>query len=108
MGGAGSWYVLAGLRIPGTGEHHGFFWFYFVNEHFLRFLGKRYPRDYNKLPPMLYWSLPLVWLFPWSLYLPAAVRIALEPWAGRRGGPEGQHGSTPRKMDFVWRTDVLL
>ena len=47
---------------------HGFFWFYFVNEHFLRFLGKRYPMDYNKLPAYLYWTLHLVWLFPWSLF----------------------------------------
>ncbi len=47
------WHILAGLRNPGTAEHHGFFWFYFVNEHFLRFLGKRYPRDYSKLPAAL-------------------------------------------------------
>ena len=47
---------------------HGFFWFYFVNEHFLRFLGKRFPMDYNKLPGYLFWTLHLVWLFPWSLF----------------------------------------
>ena len=51
-----------------------FFYFYFVNEHFLRFLGKRYPDDYNKLPSVLYWTLHLVWLFPWSLYLPIVIR----------------------------------
>ena len=42
--------------IRGIRTHHGFFWFYFVNEHFLRFLGKRIPKDYNKLPGYLYWS----------------------------------------------------
>jgi len=47
---------------------HGFFWFYFINEHFLRFLGRRYPMDYNKLPSSLFWTLHLVWLFPWSLF----------------------------------------
>jgi hypothetical protein len=72
------WHILAGLRNTGGQGGHGFFWFYFVNEHFLRFLGKRYPRDYNKLPWALYWSLHLVWLFPWSLYLPAAVRTAID------------------------------
>src|SRR5262252_4515204 len=71
---AAPWHILAGLRNTEGQGGHGFFWFYFVNEHFLRFLGKRYPRDYNKLPWALYWSLHLVWLFPWSLYLPAAIR----------------------------------
>ena len=75
---AAPWHILAGLRNTGGQGGHGFFWFYFVNEHFLRFLGKRYPRDYNKLPWALYWSLHLVWLFPWSLYLPAAVRTIID------------------------------
>src|SRR5581483_9046308 len=65
---AAPWHILAGIRNP------RFFWFYFVNEHFLRFLGKRYPADYNKLPASLYWLLHLVWLFPWSLYLPTLIR----------------------------------
>jgi 4-amino-4-deoxy-L-arabinose transferase-like glycosyltransferase len=75
---AAPWHILAGLRNPSGPSHHGFFWFYFVNEHFLRFLGKRYPRDYNKLPWTLYWSLHLVWLFPWSLYLPAVIRTVID------------------------------
>ena len=75
---AAPWHILAGLRNTGGEGGHGFFWFYFVNEHFLRFLGKRYPHDYNKLPWALYWSLHLVWLFPWSLYIPAALRTALD------------------------------
>jgi 4-amino-4-deoxy-L-arabinose transferase-like glycosyltransferase len=75
---AAPWHILAGLRNTGGQAGRGFFWFYFVNEHFLRFLGKRYPRDYNKLPWALYWSLHLVWLFPWSLYLPAAIRTVID------------------------------
>jgi 4-amino-4-deoxy-L-arabinose transferase-like glycosyltransferase len=73
------WHILAGLRNPGAGHPvgniptpgnvHGFFYFYFINEQVLRFLGKRYPVDYNKLPFALYWSLHLVWLFPWSIFL---------------------------------------
>src|ERR1700756_136188 len=81
---AAPWHILAGLRNTGGQGGHGFFWFYFVNEHFLRFLGKRYPRDYNKLPWALYWSLHLVWLFPWSLYLPAAIRTAIDVRKERR------------------------
>jgi len=75
---AAPWHILAGLRNTGGQGGHGFFWFYFVNEHFLRFLGKRYPHDYNKLPAALYWSLQLIWLFPWSLYLPAAIRTVID------------------------------
>src|SRR3984957_5102269 len=65
---AAPWHILAGLRNTGGMNGHGFFWFYFINEHFLRFLGRRYPMDYNKLPSSLFWSLHLVWLFPWALF----------------------------------------
>ncbi|MUG91449.1 glycosyltransferase family 39 protein [Scytonema sp. UIC 10036] len=61
------WHILVGIR----NEH--FFWYYFVNEHFLRFLGQRYPKDYGKLPPLNYWLLHLVWLFPWSLGFPLLI-----------------------------------
>jgi 4-amino-4-deoxy-L-arabinose transferase-like glycosyltransferase len=71
------WHILAGLRNTGGLNGHGFFWFYFINEHVLRFLGRRYPRDYNKLPGYLFWSLHLVWLFPWSLFVPTGVLLAL-------------------------------
>jgi 4-amino-4-deoxy-L-arabinose transferase-like glycosyltransferase len=73
---AAPWHILAGLRNTGGANGHGFFWFYFVNEHYLRFLGERIPRDYNKLPTALYWLLHLVWLFPWSLFAPPALLVA--------------------------------
>jgi 4-amino-4-deoxy-L-arabinose transferase-like glycosyltransferase len=78
---AAPWHILAGLRNTGGANGHGFFWFYFINEHVLRFLGRRIPRDYNKLPAYLYWSLHLVWLFPWSLFAPAALILA---WRKRK------------------------
>jgi 4-amino-4-deoxy-L-arabinose transferase-like glycosyltransferase len=73
---AAPWHILAGLRNTGGMNGHGFFWFYFVNEHFLRFLGKRYPMDYNKLPGYLFWSLHLVWLFPFALFCGVLVHQA--------------------------------
>jgi 4-amino-4-deoxy-L-arabinose transferase-like glycosyltransferase len=100
---AAPWHILAGLRNPGTAEHHGFFWFYFVNEHYYRFLGKRIPHDYNKLPALLYWTLHLVWLFPWSLYLPAAVKTVRD-W--QRRVPFDQTAA-PMQTTFASRTRLL-
>ncbi|HEU5400722.1 MAG TPA: glycosyltransferase family 39 protein, partial [Terriglobales bacterium] len=79
---AAPWHILAGIR------NQRFFWFYFVNEHFLRFLGERYPKDYNKLPGYLYWSLHLVWLFPWSLFLPVAIRRWIRDYRAAKASPE--------------------
>jgi len=82
------WYVLAVLRNPpyfdftiysGPGQYHGFFWFYFINEHVLRFLNLRYPRDYNTVPRLWFWLFHLVWLFPWSLYGAATLRLNYKP-----------------------------
>jgi 4-amino-4-deoxy-L-arabinose transferase-like glycosyltransferase len=82
------WYVMATLRNPpyfdftmhsGPGQYHGFFWFYFFNEHVLRFLNLRYPRDYNTVPRLWFWLFHLVWLFPWSLYGAAALRLKFKP-----------------------------
>ena len=85
---AAPWHVLATLRNPPyfdftmrseRGAYHGFFWFYFLNEHVFRFLNMRYPRDYNTVPRVLFWSLHLLWLFPWSVFLPAAARLNYKP-----------------------------
>src|SRR5713101_2921250 len=70
---AAPWHILAGFRNPDQGNVRGFFWFYFVNEHFLRYLDKRVPRDYGTVPLLLFWGLLLVWLFPWSSFLPQAL-----------------------------------
>jgi 4-amino-4-deoxy-L-arabinose transferase-like glycosyltransferase len=88
---AAPWHVLAALQnpdhgnpvgnVPSPGHVHGFLYFYFINEHVLRFLGKRYPHDYNKQPWFAYWLGQLIWLFPWSLFLPAAL---VRAWRNRR------------------------
>jgi hypothetical protein len=81
---AAPWHVLATLRNPPyfdftmhseKGSYHGFFWFYFINEHVLRFLNLRYPRDYNTVPRAYFWLFHLLWFFPWSLYFPAALGL---------------------------------
>jgi 4-amino-4-deoxy-L-arabinose transferase-like glycosyltransferase len=70
---AAPWHVLAALRNPAAGEAKGFLWFYFVNEHFLRFLNKRIPPGYDTVPLVVFWGLVLVWLFPWTVFLPQAL-----------------------------------
>ncbi|NTU47497.1 MAG: phospholipid carrier-dependent glycosyltransferase [Syntrophobacteraceae bacterium] len=65
---AAPWHLAAGF------SNDRFFWFYFVNEHFLRYLGLRYPKDYDTVPRWLFWLLHLVWLFPWSAYIWGLVR----------------------------------
>jgi hypothetical protein len=63
----------------GPGQYHGFFWFYFFNEHLLRFLNLRYPRDYDTVPRLYFWLFHLLWLFPWSVYFPAVARLSYKP-----------------------------
>ncbi len=96
---AAPWHILAGIRNP------HFFWFYFVNEHFMRFLGKRIPKDYNKQTNSLYWTLHLVWLFPWSLYLPVALRRPISLWMARRKLGAAKPPRPP--LNFRSRTELL-
>jgi 4-amino-4-deoxy-L-arabinose transferase-like glycosyltransferase len=102
------WHMMATLRMPPhfdftfksvPGEYHGFFWFYFMNEHVLRFLGRRYPHDYNTVPLALFWLLNLVWLFPWSLFLPAAVKLNYRPLF---------RGASTRLLLLCWTGFLLL
>jgi len=89
---AAPWHILAGLANPDQGHPignhptpgnvHGFWYFYFLNEHVFRFLGTRFPHDYNRMPFVWYWLAHLVWLFPWSLFLPATILVA---WKTRHG-----------------------
>jgi hypothetical protein len=85
---AAPWHVLATLGNPpylvftmrsAPGEYHGFLWFYFINEQLLRFLNMRYPRDYDTVPRPLFWGFHMLWLFPWSLYLPAVFKLSFKP-----------------------------
>ena len=105
---AAPWHVLATIRNPPyfdftmhseSGSYRGFFWFYFFNEHVLRFLNKRYPRDYNTVPLVWFWVFHLAWLFPWSVYFPAVARL------GFRGK---DRASQVRLLCVCWIGFVLL
>jgi 4-amino-4-deoxy-L-arabinose transferase-like glycosyltransferase len=90
---AAPWHILATLRNPPyfsftmksvPGEYHGFWWFFFINEQLLRFLNLRYPRDYDTVPRVWFWLFNLIWLFPWTVYLPAVFKLSYRP-ADRAG-----------------------
>jgi 4-amino-4-deoxy-L-arabinose transferase-like glycosyltransferase len=66
------------VPLPTDGNVHGWLWFYFLNEHLLRYLNLRVPRDYDTVPLYLFWGLLLLWLMPWSAYLLRAIRTV--PW----------------------------
>jgi 4-amino-4-deoxy-L-arabinose transferase-like glycosyltransferase len=99
---AAPWHILATLRNPpyfyaslysGPGNYHGFFWFYFFNEHILRFLNRRFPNDYDTVPRLYFWLFHLLWLFPWSAYFPALLRLNYRAM---------DRGSRTRLMALCW------
>jgi 4-amino-4-deoxy-L-arabinose transferase-like glycosyltransferase len=90
---AAPWHVLATIQNPpyfdltfraepkpfSTADYRGFFWFYFMNEHVLRFLNRRWPIDYNTVPRTLFWIFHLLWLFPWSVFLGGLSGLSFKP-----------------------------
>ena len=109
---AAPWHILATLRNPpyfaftlhsGPGQYHGFLWFFFINEQLLRFLNLRYPRDYNTVPRLYFWLLHLVWLFPWSVYLPAVAKLSFN-----RKSNSNDRASRTRLLALCWAGFVLI
>ena len=105
---AAPWHILATIQNPPyfnftfrsiPGQYHGFFWFYFMNEQVLRFLNLRSPRDYNTVPLLYFWLFNLVWLFPWSVYFPATLKLSYRPI--------DRAGKT-RLMALCWAGFILL
>ncbi len=82
---AAPWHILAALRNPpvpmppgvGLPARAGWAWFYLYNEHVARFLQRRIPHDYGQVPIPLFWLLLLLWLIPWTAFLPAALLDAV-------------------------------
>src|SRR5215469_1334415 len=64
------WHALAQIQNPAqpTGPEKGFLWSYFINEQFLRFLSKRYPHDYGKVPLPIFYALLLFFILPWCVF----------------------------------------
>lgn len=129
---AAPWHILAGLAnptqghptpfhfvqghwivpLPTDGNVRGWFWFYFMNEHVLRYLNLRVPHDYDTAPLWLFWGLCFVWMMPWSAFVFKAAGGAL-PWRNRQWRAQlSQHalGLKDRGLllCIVWTAFVLL
>ena len=102
---AAPWHIIAGLRNPAAGEARGFFWFYFINEHFLRYLNERFPRDYDTVPLLAFWGMMLLWLAPWSAFVfHALADLPIRPRAWFAGAfTTNSFGS---KVRTLWRNLV--
>jgi len=103
---AAPWHIAAAIENPAAGQSRGFLWFYFVNEHFLRYLGKRIPRDYDTVPLLVFWALMLLWLFPWSAFLLQSLAQVPHRWKEWRRGM----GKAQRAMLLyaIWAAFTLL
>lgn len=90
---AAPWHVVASLTEP------IFAWFYFVNEHVLRFLGKREPHDYYAGAWWYYLPRMMIYLFPWSFALPCLLARA----RGQIEEPDEHDGQGGRTLArFLW------
>ena len=87
------WHVIAELRAP------GFLWSYFINEHVKRALGTRWPPDYDATPLPIWWAAHLAWFFPWSLFLPLAIKQFPSP---RTWWKQMTVEAQARLLLFIW------
>ncbi len=87
------WHWWAALRNP------GFLYYFFGNEQFLRFLGRHDPPVLWSLPLLTFWALILVWIFPWTVFLPAAFAASRQP--------ADRNQRTLVKLTLAWLAVIL-
>jgi 4-amino-4-deoxy-L-arabinose transferase-like glycosyltransferase len=87
------WHVAVGMR------HEGFWWDYIVNQHFLFFFDKKFPRDSLPDSVFVFWTAFLARLFPWTGFLAPAFW-----WAVKRAWTE-RHPSLV--LLILWLSVVL-
>jgi 4-amino-4-deoxy-L-arabinose transferase-like glycosyltransferase len=105
---AAPWHILATLRNPPQGQAKGFFWFYFINEQINRYLNTRIPRDYDKVPLLLFWGLILVWLLPWTPYLLQSLRLIPRFWQRLRGRVNWTREERVTLLLICWALAILV
>ncbi|NTV43990.1 MAG: glycosyltransferase family 39 protein, partial [Syntrophobacteraceae bacterium] len=105
-----SWRLLPGLGLTALllapwhmameSANPGFFQYFYIREHFMRFSGKRFPPDESVLLPV-FLGLAVVWTFPWFAFLPKALKRGFD-----RVRSEGL-GRGNDVIAFVWIAVVM-
>ena len=103
---AAPWHIAAALENPPAGQSRGFLWFYFVNEQFLRYLGKRIPPDYDTVPLVVFWGLMLVWLFPWSAFVLQSLAQVPRRWREWHSGMDRRQRAM--LLYAIWAAVILV
>ncbi len=103
---AAPWHILAAIRNPAQGQARGFLWFYFVNEHIMRFLNKRVPPGYDTVPLVLFWAFLVLWLVPWAVFLPQALREVPLRWRLLRAPMDRRQKAN--LLFLLWALVILL
>jgi 4-amino-4-deoxy-L-arabinose transferase-like glycosyltransferase len=112
---AAPWHILAALRNPpialppglGLPAHAGWAWFYLYNEHIARFLSRRIPHDYGQVPIPLFWFLAAVWIFPWTAFLPGAIKLHFRSLRKRQAFVLGHSASTPPEVHAAQQNSAI-
>ncbi len=90
------WHVLAALRSP------DFLWFYFVHEHFLRYL----TTVSDRTEPWWFFLPIVIWaLLPWTAFLPASLASLARPAALRE---TLFRRPSPELFLWLWAAEVVV
>jgi len=100
------WHWLATVRNGPAGEAKGFFWYYIINEHFMRYVDRRIPRDYDIVPLRLFIVMTFLWLFPWCAFLPQALDEIPRKWKQWREGLDAR--GRANLVFFLWAFVVVF
>ncbi len=105
---AAPWHALASLRNPAQGDAKGFFWFYFINEQINRYLNTKIPRDYDKVPLLIFWGLIFIWVLPWTPFVMQSFRLVPRFWRRLTGRIDWNREEKIALLLITWALAILV
>ncbi|WP_158752507.1 glycosyltransferase family 39 protein [Acidobacterium sp. S8] len=113
---AAPWHILAALRnpnvgsptgpLPTQGNMHGFLWFYFMNEHFRRYMGQTIPHSSDSVPLLIFWLLLFVFIAPWFVF--AIKALFHQHWGAALRREEIDQRQRVLLLLAIWAVAVML